>query len=89
MRELTIKELASNLQKRIDSRLRSFNESHERLKALHVQAEELEKKMAEAVIELEPVESLIYNQNPQLEKLFESLKRIYGKEQDGVNKESN
>ncbi len=80
MREVTIKELAAHLQKRIDIKLKSFMENHDKIKALAEEIEQLEIKMTTIVEELEPVESLIYNQNPQLEKIFESLKRIYGKE---------
>jgi len=88
MKEVTIKELAAQLQKKIDSKLKSFTDDHRKLEALHMEAEELEKKMAAIVLELEPVQSLIYNQNPKLEKIFESLKRVYGKEDNGPNTET-
>lgn len=89
MKEMTIKELAAHLQKRIDDRLKVFYDHNERLKKLHIESEELEKKMVSVIVELEPVESLIYNQNPHLEKLFESLKRIYIKDDNGFNNEIN
>lgn len=78
MKEKTIKELAAQLQNKIDSALKAFTQNHDKVKALQMEAEELEKKMAAIVLELEPVQSLIYNQNPHLEKIFESLKRVYG-----------
>lgn len=82
MKEFTIKELSALLQKRIDGKLHLFNESYTKLKAINDQIEELEKKMYVAIEELEPVQSLIYLQNPHLEKIFESLKRVYGKEEN-------
>jgi len=88
-KEMTIKEIAALLQKRIDTRMESFMELHDKLKAITIEIEKLEKKMATIVIELEPVQSLIYNQNPQLEKIFESLKRIYKGEENGIDREVN
>lgn len=89
IKDMTIKELAVHLQKRIDMRMESFNESRDKIKELTHEIEELEKKMFEVVLELEPVESLIYNQNPQVEKIFESLKRVYGKDSNGTDREIN
>jgi flagellar biosynthesis chaperone FliJ len=89
MKHVTIKEMASTLQRLIDLRLQSFNEDYDKLKAINTQVEAIEKKMLEIIIELEPVESLIYNQNPQLEKIFESLKRIYKEDEDGTDREVN
>ena len=89
MNHVTIKEMASTLQRLIDLRLQSFNEDYDKLKAINTQVEAIEKKMLEIIIELEPVESLIYNQNPQLEKIFESLKRIYKEDEDGTDREVN
>ncbi len=89
MKHVTIKEMASTLQRLIDLRLQSFNEDYDKLKAINTQVEAIEKKMFEIIIELEPVQSLIYSQNPQLEKIFESLKRIYGKEDNGTDREIN
>ena len=89
MKHVTIKEMASTLQRLIDLRLQSFNENYDKLKTINAQVEEVEKKMAEIILELEPVQSLIYSQNPQLEKIFESLKRIYGKEDNGTDREIN
>lgn len=88
MAEQSIQQLADTLQKQIDTRLKVFNENHDKLKALHEQAEELEKIMADVVLELEPVECLIYTQNPTLQKLFESLKRVYGKDNCGSDTEA-
>ena len=82
MKEFTVKELAALLQKRIDSKLHLFNENYSKLKKINDEIEELEKKMYLAIEELEPVQSLIYLQNPHLEKIFESLKRVYGNEND-------
>ena len=87
--EMTIKELASLLQKRIDIRMESFMELHDKLKAITLEIEDLEKKMVEIINELEPVESLIYNQNPQLQRIFESLKKVYEKESNGTDREAN
>jgi len=85
--DMTIKQLADLIQKQIDIRLSTFMEYYDTLKAINKQIEELETKMTEIVVELEPVQSLIYTQNPKLEKIFESLKRIYGKEEHGTNRE--
>jgi 50S ribosomal subunit-associated GTPase HflX len=79
---MTIKELAAFLQKRIDIRMKSFMENYDKLKVINKEIEELEKKMVTVIEELEPVQSLIYSQNPHLEKVFESLKRVYGKEEN-------
>jgi len=87
--EMTIKEIANLLQKRIDVRMEKFMEHHDKLKSITSEIECLEKKMYSIITELEPVESLIYNQNPQLERIFESLKRIYGKEENGTDREIN
>ena len=89
MKHVTIKEMASTLQRLIDLRLQSFNEDYDKLKAINTQVEAIEKKMLEIIIELEPVQSLIYSQNPQLEKIFESLKRIYKEDEDGTDREVN
>lgn len=86
---MTIKELTAMLQKRIDIRLKSFMDNYKKMKEINDEIEALEKKMFESVVELEPVESLIYNQNPSLEKIFESLKRVYGKEDNELNRETN
>jgi hypothetical protein len=89
MKDMTIKELALLLQKRINSRLKPFNESTARLKMLYNEIEEIEKKMFEMIKDLEPVESLIYNQNPELESVFESIKRIYKGAESGTDREIN
>lgn len=86
----SIKELAGNLQKKIDERLAYFVRLGAKLKALNQEAEEIHKEMADVVSELEPVESLVYNQNPQLVPLFDELKRVYLKDdEDGFNTEAN
>jgi len=87
-KDMTIKEIAVLLQKRIDARMESFMELHNKLKAITVEIENLEKKMIVIIRELEPVQSLIYNQNPQLENIFESLKRVYGKEENVIDREA-
>jgi hypothetical protein len=89
MKHPTVKEMAATLQKLIDVRIQSFSENYDKLKAINEQVEAIEKKMFEIILELEPVESLIYNQNPQLEKIFESLKRIYKEDEDGIDREIN
>jgi len=89
MKEMTIKELALLMQKRIDIKLTSFMKYYDELKAINEKIEGLEKKMVAVIVELEPVESLIYTQNPKLEKVFESLKRVYGKEENVINREAN
>jgi hypothetical protein len=88
MKEMTIKELAILMQKRIDIKMTSFMKHYDQLKTINLQIEELEKKMIAIIIELEPVQSLIYNQNPHLEKVFESLKRVYGKEYNGTDRKA-
>lgn len=87
--DMTIKQLTDLLQKRIDGRLKCFTEYYDRMRAINNEVEELEKKMYVVITELEPVQSLIYNQNPSLEKIFESLKRVYGSTEDGTNNETN
>jgi len=89
MKDMTIKKLTDLLQKRIDGRLKCFTEYYDKMRAINNEIEELEKKMYVVITELEPVQSLIYNQNPSLEKIFESIKRVYGKEEDGVDREVN
>ena len=80
----TIKELADQLQKRIiDERLEDFLADYDIMKSQYGRIEELEKRMAIIVAKLEPIKSLIYTQNPELERIFESLKRIYGKDENG------
>lgn len=78
---MTIKELAGYLQKEIDNHLECFMENYDRLKVIQKETEQLEINMVAVIRELEPVQSLIYNQNPELEKIFESLKRVYGEEE--------
>jgi hypothetical protein len=85
MKDMTITELAALLQKRIDIRMKDFMGNYDKLKAINSQIEELEKKMFAVITELEPVQSLVYNQNPGLERIFESIKRVYGKEENGTN----
>lgn len=91
MKEVTIKQLALHLQKQIDIHLASFNEHYNQLKAINSEIEEIEKKIVAIALELEPVQSLVYNQNPGLEKIFESLKRVYvyTKDEDGIDPEAN
>lgn len=81
MKKMTIKELAGYLQKEIDNHLECFMENYDRLKVIQKETEQLEINMVAVIRELEPVQSLIYNQNPELEKIFESLKRVYGEEE--------
>jgi hypothetical protein len=88
MKEMTIKDLAALLQKRIDSKMSVFNENYDKLKAINIEIEQLEIKMHEVLVELEPVESLIYTQNPKLNRIFESLKQVYGKGNDGTDREA-
>ena len=89
MKDMTIKDMAALLQKRIDSRMKSFNDNYDTLKAISQEIEELEKKMFEILVELEPVESLIYAQNPKLNRIFDTLKTVYGKGEDGIDREAN
>lgn len=79
---MTIKELAAQLQSQIDTNIDSFMAYYSTLKAINSQIEELESKMSAIALELEPVQSLIYAQHPTLEKIFESLKRVYRKEEN-------
>lgn len=75
---MTIKELAESLQKKIDANIESFIKYHEKVKALTTEIEKFEVKMFSIITDLEPVESLIYVQNPLLKRIFESLKSVYG-----------
>lgn len=77
MADMTIKQLAAHLQKKIDIRMEHFMVHYDRLKAINTEIEELEKKMVVLIDELEPVQSLVYNQNPGLQRIFESLNRVY------------
>lgn len=86
---MTIKELALLLQKRIDIRMKDFNEQHDKIKEIAQEIEKIEKKMFDIITELEPVESLIYTQNPGIERIFESLKRVHGKDSNGIDREVN
>ncbi|HEY5267748.1 MAG TPA: hypothetical protein VII94_01285 [Candidatus Saccharimonadales bacterium] len=83
MNKMTIKDLAAMLQKRIDNRMQSFNENYDKLKTINLEIEELEKNMYAVLEELEPVDSLIYAQNPKLNRIFDSLKNVYGKDSNG------
>ena len=83
---ITIKELADQLQKKIDESVEYFMADYAIMKSLYNRIEKLEKRMAVIVTELEPVQSLIYTQNPGLERIFESLKRIYGKDDSGIDR---
>jgi hypothetical protein len=83
--DMTIKQLTDLLQKRIDGRLKCFTEHYDKMRAINKEVEELEKKMYIVITELEPVQSLIYNQNPSLERIFESIKRVYGSIDNGNN----
>lgn len=76
---MTIAELAAKLQTKIDSEISTFCELYDKTKSLTKEIEDLEAKMTNIVMELEPVESLVLVQNPQLEKIFETLKKIYVK----------
>lgn len=80
----TIKQLSTALQAIIDTRMETFMEHYESMRAISKQIEGYEKQMFDIIVELEPVESLIFCQNPQLQKVFESLKRVYlQKEESG------
>ncbi len=86
---ITIKELADQLQKRIiDERLEDFLADYDIMKSQYGRIEELEKRMYTIIVELEPIKSLIYTQNPGLERIFESLKRIYGKDENELDREA-
>lgn len=87
LEDLSIKELTYQLQDKIDRHMDAFMDYRAQIKVMTDQIEHLEKNMFFIVTELEPVESLIYTQNPQLEKIFESLKRIYGKDSNGIDTE--
>lgn len=89
MKEMTVKELSSLLQKKINGYMESFIKYNDTLKNMTMEMEKLEKKMIVIIEELEPVESLIYNQNPQLKRIFESLKRVHGKDENGIDREIN
>jgi hypothetical protein len=84
----TVKELANQLQKRIDICLEDFMADYAIMKSLYNQIEDLEKRMYVIIVELEPIQSLIYTQNPELERIFESLKRIYEKEENELDREA-
>lgn len=85
--DMTIKDIAALLQKKIDIRLQDFMELNDRLKAISLEIEQLELKMYPIIMELEPVQSLVYAQNPKLERIFESLKKVYGND-NGIDREA-
>ena len=80
---MSIKELADNLQSAIDEKLAEFDKLQHKISEVAKQVEAMEEQMATIVFELEPVEYLVKAQNPKLETLFDSLKKVYGKENDG------
>ncbi len=85
---IIIKEIADNLEKRIEERLEYLLADYIIMKSLYIKIEDLEKRMFAIISELEPVQSLIYTQNPELERIFESLKRIYGKDENEFDREA-
>ena len=85
--DMTIKGIAELLQKKIDIHLQDFMELNDRLKAISLEIEQLELKMYPIIMELEPVQSLVYAQNPKLERIFESLKKVYGND-NGSDREA-
>jgi hypothetical protein len=89
MKEMTIKELADCLQVKIDTQMETFVKYHEKVKNLTTEIEKLEIKMFNIITVLEPVESLIYAQSPELRRIFESLQAVYGREENGTDREVN
>lgn len=86
MKTMTIKDIAALLQKRIDVKIETFITYQQKIRAIHDEIENIEKDMLPIIEELEPVESLIYAQNPKLQDIFESLKRVHGKESNGIDR---
>jgi hypothetical protein len=73
---MTIKEIADQLQKRINGKLVRLCELHGKTKQLAEEIEKTEKLMVDVILELEPVESLIKSQSPELAIIFESYKNF-------------
>ena len=85
---LTLKQLSQVVQGKINAKMHNFTTHNDKLKYLYKEIQEIEKVMYLIVEELEPVESLIYTQNPAVERIFESLKSLYGKGSNGIDREA-
>lgn len=77
---MNIRELAIKLQEQIDERMLTFIELTKQANSVKKTLDEIEKEMASIVFELEPVESLVRHQNPQLDSLFDNLKNTFQKD---------
>jgi len=75
---MTIAELAEQLEVHINTRMDKFSKLGARVNELHEQAAQCQKEMYTLVQELEPVESLVKLQHPNLADLFDALKNEYG-----------
>ena len=78
--DMTMADLAAELQFRIDTEIGGYNRIQEQIRDLTNEIEGLERHQAQIVFELEPVESLVFAQNPQLQDKFLMLKKMFEKE---------
>ncbi len=67
-------ELVKQIEVKINDRIDEFSKIGAQVKDLTKQIEDNHKKMYKIVVELEPVEYLVWQQNPKLCELFEALK---------------
>lgn len=74
---MTIKELTIQLETRISDHLNEFVSLSNKVKKIGAELEEAQHNMYKIVQELQPVEYLIRNQNPQMTAIFDLLKEDY------------
>jgi len=68
-----IKKLTYQLQKEIDKKMNEFAELGKLAKSLRKELDDIHLKMGTIVQDLQPVDSLIRTQNPEMCELFDSL----------------
>ena len=76
---MNLKELAVELQKKIDSKMQKFSKLGKDAKQLNKKLDAVKLEMTKIVEELTPIESLVRVQNPNMCDLFDALKEQYGK----------
>lgn len=84
---MKIKLLTQQLEKEINKRMDLFMTHGKKAKELVQQTEQCYKDMHDILVELEPVEFIVRQQNPNMSELFDNLKRQYGTAEKIENKE--